>query len=73
VQHVAPDPEDPGGDRVAVGRVGGEAPALLEGARVVSATSSTASWASYVRRVKKTSSRRPSRSYAAARRSASRR
>jgi hypothetical protein len=34
VQHVAPDPEDPRGERVAVGRIGGEAPALLEGARV---------------------------------------
>jgi hypothetical protein len=34
VQHVAPDAEDPAGRRVAVGRVGGEAPALLEGTRV---------------------------------------
>jgi hypothetical protein len=34
VQHVAPNAEDPRRQRVAVGRVGGEAPALLEGARV---------------------------------------
>ena len=34
VQHVAPDAEDPGRQRVAVGWVGGEAPALLEGPRV---------------------------------------
>jgi hypothetical protein len=34
VQHVAPDAEDPRRQRVAVGWVRGEAPALLEGARV---------------------------------------
>ena len=34
VQHVAPDAEDPSRERIAVGWVGGEATALLEGAGV---------------------------------------
>jgi hypothetical protein len=34
VQHVAPDAEHPGCERVVVGRVGREAPALLERARI---------------------------------------
>jgi hypothetical protein len=33
VQHVAPDAEDPARQRIAVGWVGSEATALLEGAR----------------------------------------
>ena len=34
MEHVAPDAEDPARERVAVGWVGGEATALLEGARI---------------------------------------